>query len=142
MKIRTLLLHYDYQTMNFQPAMKVVICIPLLAKVSRRSKDQIINSNTFEPSTHNNKEVWQVHQQPNKLPSSGSYGSNKDSSHEEPRSNSKNGQVKTKPIVLIGDSIIKHTDRKKLFQRRVQKFLYPGKTAGGIAKVADSIVAC
>ena len=28
--------------MNFQPAMKVVICIPLLAKVSRRSKDQII----------------------------------------------------------------------------------------------------
>ena len=59
------------------------------------------NSDTFESSAHNNKEVWQVHQQSNKIPSSGSYGSKEGSSNEEPRSNSENSEVKTKPIVLI-----------------------------------------
>ena len=87
------------------------------------------NSDSIEPSAHKNKEVWQVHQQPDKLPSSGSYGSKKDSNNEEPRSNSENGEVKTKPIVLIGDSITKHIDQKKLSQRRVLKFSYPGKIA-------------
>ena len=38
------------ETMNFQRAMKVVICIQLLAKVSRPSKDQIIAT----PSSHQN----------------------------------------------------------------------------------------
>ena len=38
------------ETMNFQRAMKVVICIQLLAKVSRPSKDQIIAT----PSSHRN----------------------------------------------------------------------------------------
>ena len=90
------------------------------------------NSDTFEPSAHNN-------QQSNKLPSSGSYGSKEDRSNEEPRSNAENGEVKTKPIVLIGDSIIKHIDPKKLSQRRGHKFSYPGKTAGEIAEVVDNI---
>ena len=41
--------------------------------------------------------------------------------------------------MLIGDSMIKHIDPKKLSQRRVHKFSYPGKTAGEIAEVVDSI---
>ena len=47
-------------------------------------------------------------------------------------------EVKTKPIVLIEDSVIKHRS-KKLSQGRVHKFLYPGKTVGEIAEVLDSI---
>ena len=36
--------------------------------------------------------------------------------------------------------MIKHTDPKKLSQRRVHKFSYPGKTAEGkIREVVDSI---
>ena len=54
--------------------------------------------------------------------------------------NSKSGEVgKTKPIVLIGDSMIKHIDLKKLFQRHVHKFSYPGKTTGEIAEAVDNI---
>lgn len=41
--------------------------------------------------------------------------------------------------MLIGDSIIKHIDPKKLSQRRVHKFSNAGKTAGEIAEVFDSI---
>ena len=53
--------------------------------------------------------------------------------------NSENGEVKTKPIVLIGDLVIQLIDPKKLSQRRVHKFSYPGKTTGEIAEVVDSI---
>ena len=54
--------------------------------------------------------------------------------------NFKGGDVgKTKPIVLIGDSTIKHIDPKKLSQRHVHKFSYPGKTTGEIAEAVDNI---
>ena len=54
--------------------------------------------------------------------------------------NSKSSEVcKTKPIVLIGDSMIKHIDPKKLSQRQVHKFSYPGKTTGEIAEAVDNI---
>ena len=54
--------------------------------------------------------------------------------------NSKSGEVgKTRPIVLIGDSMIKHIDPKKLSQRHVHKFAYPGKTTAEIAEAVDNI---
>ena len=54
--------------------------------------------------------------------------------------NSKSGEVgKTRPIVLIGDSVIKHIDPKKLSQRHVHKFSYPGKTTDEIAEAVDNI---
>ena len=54
--------------------------------------------------------------------------------------NSKSGEVgKTRPIVLIGDSVIKHIDPKKLSQRHVHKFSYPGKTTAKIAEAVDNI---
>ena len=54
--------------------------------------------------------------------------------------NSKSGEVgKTRPIVLIGDSMIKHIDPKKLSQRHVHKFSYPGKTTAEIAEAVDNI---
>ena len=46
---------------------------------------------------------------------------------------------KTRHIVLIGDSVIKHIDPKKLSQRHVHKFSYPGKTTGEIAEAVDNI---
>lgn len=42
-------------------------------------------------------------------------------------------------IVIIGDSIIKHIDPKKLTKKRVRKFTYPGKTADSIQMELDSI---
>ena len=41
--------------------------------------------------------------------------------------------------MLIGDSVIKHIDPKKLSQRHVHKFSYPGKTTGEIAEAVDNI---
>ena len=41
--------------------------------------------------------------------------------------------------MLIGDSMIKHIDPKKLSQRHVYKFSYPGKTTGEIAEAVDNI---
>ena len=42
--------------------------------------------------------------------------------------------------MLIGDSVIKYIDPKKLSQRcDVDKFSYPGKTTGEIAEAVDSI---
>ena len=79
------------------------------------------NSDTFEPSAHNNKEVWQVYQQSNKLPSSGSYGSKEGSSNEEPRSNSESGEVKTIPIVLTGS--LNSTLSEKIKYRSNVKFV-------------------
>ena len=53
---------------------------------------------------------------------------------------SKSGEVgKTRPIVLIGDSVIKHIDPKKLSQRHVYKFSYLGKTTDEIAEAVDNI---
>ena len=41
--------------------------------------------------------------------------------------------------MLIGDSMIKHIDPKKLLQCHVHKFSYPGKTTGEIAEAVDNI---
>ena len=41
--------------------------------------------------------------------------------------------------MLIGDSVIKHIDPKKLLQRHVHKFSYPGKTTGEIVEAVDNI---
>ena len=46
---------------------------------------------------------------------------------------------KTRPVVPIGDSVIKQIDPKKLSQRHIHKFSFPGKTTGGIAEAVDSI---
>ncbi len=50
-----------------------------------------------------------------------------------------NIQRSLKPIVIIGDSIIKHINPKKLSRRPVSKFTYPGKTCEEIAERIDSI---
>jgi hypothetical protein len=50
-----------------------------------------------------------------------------------------NTQRSLKPIVIIGDSIIKHINPKKLSRRPVRKFIYPGKTCEEIAECIDSI---
>ena len=47
--------------------------------------------------------------------------------------------TKSRPIVIIGDSVIKHIDPKKLSQRPVRKFSYPGKTTDEIAEAVTSI---
>ena len=51
-----------------------------------------------------------------------------------------NTQRSLKPIVIIGDSIIKHINPKKLSRRPVRKFTYPGKTCEEIAECIDSII--
>lgn len=53
--------------------------------------------------------------------------------------NSKSGEVaKTRPVVIISDSVIKHIDPKKLSQRPVRKFSYPGKTTDEMAEAVGS----
>ena len=49
----------------------------------------------------------------------------KDSNNEEPQSNSKNSELKTKLIVLIGDSIIKHIDPIKAFPKACAQIFIP-----------------
>ena len=44
-----------------------------------------------------------------------------------------------KPIVIIGDSIIKNKDPRKLSKKPVRKFTYPGKTADQISEEVMSI---
>ena len=44
-----------------------------------------------------------------------------------------------KPIVIIGDSIIKSIDPRKLSKKPVRKFTYPGKTADQISEQVTSI---
>jgi hypothetical protein len=46
--------------------------------------------------------------------------------------NSKDTDYRSSEIVLIGDSIIKHIDPKKLAKRKVSKYAYPGKSAEDI----------
>ena len=54
--------------------------------------------------------------------------------------NSKDGEVaKTRPVVIIGDSVIKHIDPKKLSQRPVRKFPHPGKTTDEMAEAVGNI---
>ena len=43
-------------------------------------------------------------------------------------------------MVIIGDSISKHINPKKLSRRPVRKFTYPGKTCEEIAECIDSII--
>ena len=52
---------------------------------------------------------------------------------------SKCTKISIKPIVIIGDSIIKHINPKKLSRRPVRKFTYPSKTCEEIAECIDSI---
>ena len=58
--------------------------------------------------------------------------------------NSKSSDVgRARPIVLIGDSVIKHIDQNKLSKRHVHKLSYPRKTTSEIAEAVDNIpVAC
>ena len=44
-----------------------------------------------------------------------------------------------KPIVIIGDSIIKNIDPRRLSKKPVRKFTYPGKTADQISEEVTSI---
>ena len=44
-----------------------------------------------------------------------------------------------RPIVLNGNSVIKHIDPKTLSQRHIHKFSYPWKTTGETAEAVDSI---
>ena len=60
----------------------------------------------------------------------------KTNSHKEAQH--QNTQRSLKPIVIIGDSIIKHINPKKLSRRPVSKFTYPGKTCEEIAERIDS----
>ena len=55
------------------------------------------------------------------------------------RNTSDSEATKSRPIVIIGDSVIKHIDPKKLSQRPVRKFSYPGKTTDEIAEAVTSI---
>lgn len=56
------------------------------------------------------------------------------------RNTSDSEATKSRPIVIIGDSVIKHIDPKKLSQRPVRKFSYPGKTTDEIAEAVTSSV--
>ena len=47
--------------------------------------------------------------------------------------------VKARSIIVNGDSVIKHVDKKNLSQQRVLKFLQPRKTTGEIAEAVDSV---
>lgn len=105
--------------------MNTVICIPLLAKMSRRSKDQIIAT----PSSHQHTTISNLTNCLQVVV----MDLKKTAAMKNP------DLTPRKPIVLTGDSIIKHIDPKKLSQRRGHKFSYPGKTAGAIAEVVDSI---
>ena len=89
--------------MNFEPAIHKGSNLHLTHSKGVEAIKRLDNSDTFQPSEHNNKEV---------LPSSGSYGSKEGISNGEPRSNSENGEVKTKPILLIEASVIKHRSKK------------------------------
>ena len=65
------------------------------------------------------------------------------SNQEEPSNiTRRSGQYKLniqKPIILIGDSIIKHIDPRKLSRRTVYKYTYPGKTCEEVNKAVDDI---
>ena len=63
---------------------------------------------------------------------------NQDSSAERSRSRSRS-RPNLKPIVLIGDSIIKHIDPVKLSKKYVHKATFPGYTAEQIADSLESI---
>lgn len=51
----------------------------------------------------------------------------------------RNKKPSKRSTVIIGDSIVKHIDPKKLSQRPVQKFTYPGKTCEEISEAIDNI---
>jgi len=48
-------------------------------------------------------------------------------------------RTQTKPVVLIGDSMIKHIEPKKLSRKPVNKHTYPGKTPVEIAQAIEHI---
>ena len=50
-----------------------------------------------------------------------------------------NKPINLKPIILLGDSIIKHIDPKKLSRRTVYKYTYPGKTCEEIKEAVDDL---
>lgn len=117
--------------MNFQPAIHKGSNLHLTPSKGVEAIKRLDNSDTFQPSEHNNKEVGQIYQQfTDKLPSSGSYGSQEGSSNGEPRSNSENGEVKTKPILLIEASVIKHRS-KKAFAKTCAQIFIPWKNRRG-----------
>ena len=51
-----------------------------------------------------------------------------------PNTPSNNHRVTAKPcVVMVGDSMIKHVDPKKLSKKKVYKYTYPGETAESIS---------
>ena len=63
----------------------------------------------------------------------------RNSANRRPRNPSRRETTESRPVVLIGDSIIKHVDPHKLSQKTVRKFTYPGKTADEIADCFNTI---
>ena len=61
-----------------------------------------------------------------------------DPSNPERNGSSQNSDY-NKPIVIIGDSIIKNIDPRRLSKKPVRKFTYPGKTADQISQEVMSI---
>lgn len=84
--------------MNFQPAIHKGSNLHLTHSKDVEAIKRLDNSDTFQPSEHNNKKVGQIyHQFTDKLPSSGSYGSKEGSINGEPDLTPRTVKLKQNP---------------------------------------------
>ena len=129
------LLTKELETHRDSGHQKVLTAVSTDASAQAKSAYSSSASTTISTTTDRQREAGTDHREQS---SHHTASSPQDPNHPERNASPPNSE-NNKPIVIIGDSIIKNIDPRRLSKKPVRKFTYPGKTADQISQEVTSI---
>ena len=132
------LLTKELETHRDSDQQKVLTAVSADASVQAKSTYSISATTTTSATTARQREAGSDHHEQSSDHTASPASSPQDTNDPEGNASPQNSDF-NKPIVIIGDSIIKNVDPRRLSKKQVRKFTYPGKTADQISEEFTSI---
>ena len=132
------LLTKDLETQRDFGQQKVLTTVSADASAQAKSTYSFSATTTTSATTDRQREAGTDHRGQSSHHTASPALSPQDTNYPEGNASTQNSDY-NKPIVIIGDSIIKNIDPRRLSKKPVRKFTYPGKTADQISEEVMSI---
>lgn len=132
------LLTKELETRRDSSQQKVLTVVFTDASAQAKSAYSSSATTTTSTTTDRQREAATDHREQSSHHTASPASSPQDPNHPERNASPPNSNY-NKPIVIIGDSIIKNIDPRRLSKKPVRKFTYPGKTADQISEEVTSI---
>ena len=132
------LLTKELETHRDSDQKKVLTAVPTDASAQAKSTYSFSATTTTSTTMDRQREAGSDHRQQSSHQTASPALSPQDPNDPERNASPQNSDY-NKPIVIIGDSIIKNIDPRRLSKKPVRKFTYPGKTADQISEEVMSI---